>query len=87
VQVDVLDDGGLAQPCFAQAAGETLVLAAGRFAIDQKAEPILAGQLDRLRRVLHLDKGVGHSGEAERAQPLDRGMDQHLLSFQCQGQW
>jgi hypothetical protein len=33
-------------------------------------------------RVLHLYEGVGHGGETERAQPLDGGVDQHLLSFQ-----
>jgi hypothetical protein len=42
MQIDVLDHGGLAQPGVAQAACETLVLAAGRLAIDQQAEPILA---------------------------------------------
>ena len=33
-EVDVLDDGRLAQPGLAQAAGEPLVLAAGRFAVN-----------------------------------------------------
>ena len=54
MQVDVLDDGGLAQLCLAQTAGEALVLAAGRLAIDKQAEPILAGQFGGLGRVLHL---------------------------------
>jgi hypothetical protein len=31
---------------------------------------------------VHLDEGIGHGGEAERAQPLDRRVDQHLVSFQ-----
>jgi hypothetical protein len=82
VKVDVLDDGGLAQLCLAQSAGEALVLATGRFSIDQEAEPILAGQFGGLGRVLHLDERVGHGREAERAQLLDRGVDQHLCSFQ-----
>jgi len=43
VQVDVLHDGGLAQLGRAQPACEALVLAAGRFAVDQQAEPILTG--------------------------------------------
>jgi hypothetical protein len=42
-EVDVLDDGRLTQPGLAQAAGEPLVLAAGRLAIDEQPEPILAG--------------------------------------------
>jgi hypothetical protein len=38
-EVDVLDDGRLAQPGLAQAAGEPLVLAAGRFAVNEQPEP------------------------------------------------
>ena len=82
MQVDILDDGGLTQPGLAQAAGEALVLPAGRLAIDQQAEPVLARQLGGIRRVLHLDEGVGHGSKAERAQALDGGVDQHLFSFQ-----
>jgi hypothetical protein len=41
-EIDVLDDGRLAQPGLAQAAGEPLVLAAGRLPIDEQPEPILA---------------------------------------------
>src|SRR5437868_9170445 len=41
-EIDVLDDGRLAQPGLTQAAGEPLVLAAGRLAIDEQPEPILA---------------------------------------------
>jgi hypothetical protein len=50
-QVDVLDDGGLAQLGFAQPAGEALVLAVGRLAIDQKAEPVFPAQLGGIGRV------------------------------------
>jgi hypothetical protein len=39
MQNDILDDGGLAQLCLAQPAGEALVLAAGCLAVDQEAEP------------------------------------------------
>src|SRR5437763_11936603 len=41
-EIDVLDDGRLAQPGLAQAAGKPLVLAASRLAIDEQPEPILA---------------------------------------------
>jgi hypothetical protein len=41
-EIDVLDDGRLTQPGLTQAAGEPLVLAAGRLAIDEQPEPILA---------------------------------------------
>ena len=80
MQVDVLDNGGLAQPSLAQAASEALVLAAGRFAVDEQPKPILARQLGGVGSVLQLDEGVGHGGKAECAQPLDRGVDH--LSFQ-----
>ena len=83
-EVDVLDDGRLAQPGLAQAAGEALVLAAGRLAIDEQPEPILAAQFGGIGSVLQLDEGIGHGGEAERAQALDRGVDQHRISS---GQW
>jgi hypothetical protein len=43
-EVDVLDDSRLAQPGLAQTAGELLVLAAGRFTIDEQPEPILAAE-------------------------------------------
>ena len=33
-EIDVLGDSGLAQPRFAQATGEALVLTAGRLAVD-----------------------------------------------------
>ena len=40
MQVDVFDDGGLAQLRLTQPAGKALVLAAGRLAVDQEAEPV-----------------------------------------------
>jgi len=83
-EVDVLDDGRLAQPGLAQPAGEPLVLAAGRFAVDEQPEPILAAEFAGVGSVLQLDKGIGHGGETERPQALDRGMDQHRISS---GQW
>ena len=55
-EVDVLDDGRLAQPGLAQAAGEPFVLAAGRFAVDEQPEPILAAEFAGVGSVLQLDK-------------------------------
>jgi hypothetical protein len=83
-KVDVLDDGRLAQPGLPQAAGEPFVLAAGRFAIDEQPEPILAAEFAGIGGVVQLDEGIGHGGEAERPQALDRGVDQHRISS---GQW
>jgi hypothetical protein len=81
-EIDVLDDGGLAQPGFAQAAGEPLVLVAGRLAIDEQPEPVLAAELAGIGGVLQLDEGVGHGGEAEHTQALDGRVDQHRTSSQ-----
>jgi hypothetical protein len=81
-EVDILDHGGLAQSGVAQTAREALVLAAGRLAVDQQAEPILAGQLGAIGSIVQFDQGIGHGRQTERAQPLDCGVDQHLLSFQ-----
>src|SRR5947209_10132711 len=83
-EIDVLDDGRLAQPGLAQTAGEPLVLATGRFAVDEQPEPILATEFAGIGSALQLDEGIGHGGEAERPQALDRGMDQHRSSS---GQW
>jgi hypothetical protein len=83
-EIDVLDDGRLAQPGLTQAAGEPLVLAAGRLAIDEQPEPILATEFAGIGGILQLEKGIGHGGEAERAQALDGRMDQHRISS---GQW
>ena len=83
-EIDVLDDGRLAQPGLTQAAGEPLVLAAGRLAIDEQPEPILATEFAGIGSVVQLEKGIGHGGEAERAQALDGRMDQHRISS---GQW
>src|SRR3954451_2302693 len=55
-EVDVLDNGGLAQPGVAQAAGKALVLAAGRLAIDEQPEPIFATEFAGIGSVLQLEK-------------------------------
>ena len=83
-EIDVLDDGRLAQPGLAQATGEPLILAAGHLAIDEQSEPILATELTGIGGILQLEKGIGHGGEAERSQALDSGVDQHRISW---GQW
>src|SRR5947209_13245363 len=83
-EVDVLDNGRLAQPGVAQAAGKTLVLAAGRLAIDEQPKPVFATEFAGIGSVLQLEKGISHRSQAERAQALDGGVDQHRISS---GQW
>jgi hypothetical protein len=76
-KVDVLGNRGLVQPSLARTAGKALILAAGCLAIDEQPEPILTRQRGGVGDVLQFDEGVGHGGEAERAQSLDSRMDQH----------
>src|ERR1700758_1481225 len=83
-EVDVLDHRRLAQPGLPQAAGQALVVAAGRLAIGEQPKPIFATEFAGIRSVLQFDKGISHGREAERAQALDRGVDQHRISS---GQW
>jgi hypothetical protein len=54
VQIDVLDNSGLAQLGLAQSAGQALVLAAGRLAVDQQAEPVFPAQFGSIGGVLQL---------------------------------
>ncbi len=87
MEIDALDDGalaqpGLAQPGLVQATKEALVLAAGRLAIHEQPEPVLAAEFAGIGRVLQLDERLGHRGEAKRAQALDGWVDQHRASSQ-----
>src|SRR5215469_14109862 len=79
-EVNVLDNRRLTQSGLAQATGQPFVLAAGRLAVDEEPEPMLAAELTGIGGVLQCDKGIGHGGEAERAEALDSGMDQHRIS-------
>jgi hypothetical protein len=81
-EVGILDDRALPQSGVAQSSIEPLVLSAGRLAIEQQAEPVLAGDVVGRRGVLHLDERVGHRGQAEATQAIDQGMDQHGSPFQ-----
>src|SRR5689334_2161697 len=49
--VDVLDDGGLAQPGFPETTREALVLAAGCLTVDQQPKPVLAAEFAGVGRV------------------------------------
>ena len=81
-EIGVLDHRALAQARLAQPSAETLVVARGHLAVEQQAEPVLARQVGGGRVELHLQERVGHGGQAEGAQALGQGMDQHRLSFQ-----
>ena len=79
-EVDVLDNGRLAQPGLAQAAGEPLVLAAGRFAVDEQPEPILAAEFSSIQSVLQLVKASAIAvGRASAGARPWGGSASHLL--------
>src|SRR6476646_3936602 len=71
--VGILDDGVLPQPRVAQPAAQSLVFTAGGFAVEQQAEPVLAGQIVSRRIALHIDERVGHGSQADAAQALGQG--------------
>jgi hypothetical protein len=75
--VDVLDAGGLTELGTGQAAREAAVVAGRDLAIDEEAEPIGVRHLGRLGIVLQFGEGIGHGGEAEGAQAIDGGMNEH----------
>src|SRR5262245_23328799 len=86
-EVDVLDNCRLAQPGLTQPAGKTLVLAAGRLAIDEQPKPIFATEFAGIGSILQFDKGISHGSEAERAQAFDGGVEQHCISLVSGSSW
>ena len=79
--LDFSNSGPAAGPAVI-ARAEALVVACGDLALEQQAEPVFAWQVGGGRVGLHLQERVGHRGQAEGAQALGQGMDQHRLSFQ-----
>jgi hypothetical protein len=80
--VDILEAGGLAQPGKAQALGERGVVALDGLAIDQYRQALVEAEAITVGQALLLLERLGHAGEAQAAQRLDRGMDHdHSLLF------
>jgi hypothetical protein len=75
--IDILDGCLMAQPGIAQAANELLVVAIGRFPIEQKGKPFAVGQAVGLAGGLDLGKGLGHADEAELVQLVEGWMIEH----------
>src|SRR5271170_4117063 len=73
-EVGILDDCGLTQPRLCQSAPQASVLPAGRLAVEQQAEPVLAREVGCCRRGLHVDERVGHGGQSEAAQAFGQRM-------------
>ena len=84
-QVDVLDDGVLAQRGELEPRGEALVVALGGFAVDQQPEALLERQSVEVGLSSLLLEGLGHAGQAEGDQAFVGGMCR--ASRSPLGQW
>ena len=81
-EVGILDHRILAQPGLAQPRPRRLLSRAVTSRSSSRPS-----QSSRVRSaaagvVLHFEERIGHGGQAEAAQPLGQGVDQHRLSFQ-----
>ena len=83
-QIDVLDDGVLAQGGELEARGEALGVALGGLAIDHEAKPLLERQGGDVGRSPLVLEGLGHSGQAEGDQAFMGGVGEHRVSFLVQ---
>jgi hypothetical protein len=80
--VDVLDAGLVAQLGEPQPGLEPAVLSLGDLAVEQQAQPLGRGELAAPRVGLQFFERLRHTGEAELAQLVEGGVDQHGLSPQ-----
>ena len=81
LHVDILDDGVLPEACEPQAADQPLVLALGRFAVDEQSKPFLEGQRRDVGLSLLFVERLRHASEPQRNEAAGGGMCQHRLSF------
>ena len=75
--VDVLDDGVMAQTRIAQPSRQLLVIAMGKLAIEQQAEPLGMGHVGGIAPGLNLGKGLGHAGKAEEIELVEGRVIEH----------
>ena len=80
-QIDILDDGGLAQRGELQARDEPLVVALGGLAVDHQAEALLEGERGDVGLALLILEGLGHAGKPEGGEAFVGGVDEHQVSF------
>src|SRR6202035_4018370 len=73
--VDILEAGGLAQLGKAQTLGERAIVAFDGLAIDQHRLALVEAEAIAVGQALLLLERLGHAGEAEAAQRLDRATD------------
>jgi hypothetical protein len=76
-QIDILDDGRLAQPCKLEAGSPPLVLALDGFAVDHEAEPFFEVQRGEFVLSPLFFQRFGHASESERDQSFVGGVSFH----------
>ena len=81
LEVDVLDRGRVAQLRRAEPLGELALLAREPLGVDEKAEPLVEGQLGVLGRAELLPHRVGHARELHCVHLVQGLLDQHSSSF------
>jgi hypothetical protein len=81
LHINILDDSVLPEACEPQAADQPLVLALGRFAVDEQSKPLLEGQRRNIGLSLLFVERLRHASEPERDEAAVGGMCQHCLSF------
>src|SRR3954453_23679909 len=82
--VDVLDGGGLTELGARQATRDATIVAGGDLAIDEETEPIGVRHPGCLGIVLEFSEAIGHGDEAEGAQAIDGGVNEHAdLLINC----
>jgi hypothetical protein len=80
-QIDIFDDGSLAQRGELQPGDEPSVVALGDLAIDHEAEPLLEGERLAIGLAQLIVEGLGHAGEVQRHEAFVAGIGEHEVSF------
>src|ERR1700761_4129206 len=80
-QIDILDDGGLAQRGELQPGDEALVLPFSDLTIDHEAEALLEGERGDVGVGMLGIESLSHAGEPEGGQAFVGVVDEHEFSF------
>ncbi len=76
-EVDVFDTRGVAETRDLEKPRESAVAASEALALEQQREAVLKGETREIRHALLLFERLGHAGEAERMQEVERLLHQH----------